>query len=353
MHLPKVSVIIPNYNHAPFLQERIDSVLNQSFQDLEVIILDDCSPDHSRDIIRTYAEKDSRIRIHFNEKNSGSTFVQWNRGMEMAKGEYIWIAESDDFASTLLLENLVPILDQNADVVLAYGQTCVVDEKGDEIRSYIEDYRFLFAADAPRWEADFINNGKDEAARFLLFHNTIPNASAALIRKAAYTSVGGAEPGWKLNGDWMFYAKLLMTGDIAFCAKTLNYFRTHPVTQRHRANLTPVVYDEILKILSFINQNANPDAKRVRKAHRIVSGWWSGSLFRQRWDWKNAKHNARLFFEFLYWKPWLPLSMLATTFFYVLSNLTTWLGIKGELRKLINKLFPGALFDPNQKKSNE
>lgn len=314
--------------------------------------MDDCSPDNSREILDSYAASDSRIRTHYNETNSGSTFVQWNKGVELAKGEYIWIAESDDFASLNLLEKLVPILDQNPKVALAYGQTCVVNEEGEKLRSYLEDYRFLFKESASRWEVDFISNGMQEASEFLLFHNTIPNASAALIRKSTYLEVGGAEPGWKLNGDWMFYAKLLMRGDVAFCADTLNFFRTHPVTQRQRANLTPVVYDEILSILSFIRTNGNPSHRNVRKAHRIVSGWWSGSLFRQRWDWKNAKHNSALFFRFLYWKPWLPLSMLATTFFYILSNLTTWLGIKGELRKFINRVFPGLLFDPNQKSDN-
>lgn len=350
--MPKVSVIIPNYNHAAFLPERIESVLRQTFNDLEVIVLDDCSSDHSVSVIREYAERDDRIITHFNTENSGSTFVQWNRGAEMATGDYLWIAESDDFASADLLEKLVPVLDANPEVVLAYGQTDIVDESGKVLRNYIEDYRFLFKEKAARWESDFIVDGGSETAEFLLFHNTIPNASAALIRRSAYRKVNGAEPGWKLNGDWMFYAKLLQEGKLAFCADTLNYFRTHPVTQRQKANLTPVVYDEILKILSFIRSHAHPAPGKVRKAHRIVAGWWSGSLFRQRWDLTNLKHNTRLFFRFLYWKPWLPVSMVLAVFFYVLSNLTTWLGIKGKLRKWINKVFPGLLFDPRSKEDH-
>ena len=72
-YMPTVSVIIPNYNHARFLQQRIDSVLNQTFQDFELILLDDCSTDGSRSILARSVD-DPRVRIEFNEINSGSTF---------------------------------------------------------------------------------------------------------------------------------------------------------------------------------------------------------------------------------------------------------------------------------------
>ena len=94
----KVSVIIPNYRHALYLKERIDSVLEQTYRDFEVIILDDCSPDDSREIIETYRTREKIAHIVYNERNSGSTFMQWQKGFDLAQGEYIWIAESDDFA---------------------------------------------------------------------------------------------------------------------------------------------------------------------------------------------------------------------------------------------------------------
>jgi cellulose synthase/poly-beta-1,6-N-acetylglucosamine synthase-like glycosyltransferase len=92
--MPKVSVIIPNYNHARYLRQRIESVVGQTYQDFEVILLDDCSTDESRSIIDEYA-RDPRVRIEFNQKNSGNTFKQWNKGVKLARGEYVWVAESD------------------------------------------------------------------------------------------------------------------------------------------------------------------------------------------------------------------------------------------------------------------
>ncbi|MFM7595916.1 MAG: glycosyltransferase family 2 protein [Flavobacteriales bacterium] len=100
-----VSVIIPNYNHAPFLKERIDSVLNQSYSHVEVILLDDCSSDNSREIIEEYRRNEKVKHIVYNQKNSGNTFIQWQKGVELALGEWVWIAESDDRAHPDLFQN--------------------------------------------------------------------------------------------------------------------------------------------------------------------------------------------------------------------------------------------------------
>ena len=75
-----VSVIIPNYNHAKYLEERIDSVLNQSYKDFEVIVLDDYSTDNSKEVINKYAGHPKVSHIILNEENSGSTFKQWHKG---------------------------------------------------------------------------------------------------------------------------------------------------------------------------------------------------------------------------------------------------------------------------------
>src|ERR1700752_894581 len=100
--MPKVSVVVPNYNHARFLQKRIESILRQSYQDFELILLDDCSTDDSQAILSQYAG-DARVRLEFNPVNSGSTFKQWNKGVGLARGKYVWIAESDDYAAKMLL----------------------------------------------------------------------------------------------------------------------------------------------------------------------------------------------------------------------------------------------------------
>ena len=108
MDYPFVSVIIPNYNHAAYLDERIQSVLKQTYQNFELIILDDCSPDNgaSRDVIEKYRDNPHVCHIIYNEANSGFTFKQWHKGMELEKGELIRIAESDDACEKTLLDTL-------------------------------------------------------------------------------------------------------------------------------------------------------------------------------------------------------------------------------------------------------
>src|SRR6266567_649594 len=132
MRHPKVSVIVPSYNHCRYLSERIDSILGQTFGDFEVIVLDDASTDGSPAVLADYYAK-PRVRIVVNARNSGSAFPQWNRGIGMAKGDYIWIAESDDSADPRFLETLVPILDDDPTLGLVYCQSRLIDVGGAAI----------------------------------------------------------------------------------------------------------------------------------------------------------------------------------------------------------------------------
>ena len=102
---PLVSVIVPNYRHAAFLPERLASILGQTVTDLEVILLDDASGDGSAEILRACAAQDGRVsHVVVNTTNSGGPFRQWRRGVDLARGTWIWIAESDDGCAPDLLE---------------------------------------------------------------------------------------------------------------------------------------------------------------------------------------------------------------------------------------------------------
>ena len=120
MRMPLVTVIIPNYNHAKYLRQRIDTVLNQTYTSFEVIILDDCSTDNSKDIILSYKDNPHISNIVLNSENSGSTFKQWNKGFELAKGDYIWIAESDDYCDLNLLELLITQIQKYSQSSIVY-----------------------------------------------------------------------------------------------------------------------------------------------------------------------------------------------------------------------------------------
>lgn len=221
--MPKVSIIIPNYNHAPYLKERIDSVLNQNYQDFEVIILDDCSTDNSRDVIESYRNNPKISQIVFNEQNSGSTFKQWNKGIDLAKGEWIWIAESDDISESNLLENLIKGIETDTEITLAYCQSHRMDSLGKITGSWLTqttDHRTNFSE-------EFVENGKKFIEEDLIKHNVIPNASAVIFKKDVAYQVDLVDEDIKYNSDWLFWMKLILESKIYFCPLELNYFRYH------------------------------------------------------------------------------------------------------------------------------
>jgi len=251
---PVVSVIIPNYNHAPYLPQRINSVLGQTFPHFELIILDDCSPDESREVIREFATQDARIRMAFNDENSGSTFKQWNKGVGLAQGDYIWIAESDDFADECFLEKLVPILQKNKNIGMVYCMSHKVNEKNEIIGDAMpRDNENL---DPDRWEKDFVNNGVDECANVMIFKNVIANASGLVFQKEVFVKCGGAAEKLKLCGDWLTYAKMLKFTDVAYVAERLNYFRVHSNTVRKKKSFSgwEAIWERF-QVLQYVTEN--------------------------------------------------------------------------------------------------
>ena len=175
---PTVSVIIPNYNHAPYLKERIDSVLNQTYQDFEVIILDDCSPDNSVEVIEQYRSNPHVSHILINEQNTRNTFIQWERGISMAKGRYIWIAESDDVAELQLLETLIGQLEQHPDASVAFCHSRLIDADGALLSEQ--------NTKNPAQPGQITIDGSCTFLRHLLIFNYIYNASMAVFRRDVY-----------------------------------------------------------------------------------------------------------------------------------------------------------------------
>ena len=206
--MPPVTVIVPNYNHARFLPKRIESILKQTFQDFELILLDDCSTDDSRAILSSYAS-DPRVTIEFNKVNSGSAFKQWNRGVRLARGEYVWIAESDDYADPRLLERLLAALEADEKVTYAYCRSWRAMEDG-HVDGFADP--LLSASEVLRWSADFCADGPQECRTYLVLANPTANASAVVFRRKVFEQVGGADERFRIAGDWKLWASMALQG---------------------------------------------------------------------------------------------------------------------------------------------
>jgi glycosyltransferase involved in cell wall biosynthesis len=226
MNFPLISVIVPNYNHGKYLGQRLESIFNQTYVNFEVILLDDCSTDNSRDLLSEYVKNSKVSHCVFNDINSGNTFAQWNKGIALAQGEYIWIAESDDFCELNFLEELIKPLLKDSDIVLAYCQSNRVDENGILRGNWINQTSDL---DNDLFLKDFTLEGNEFVENFLIYRNVIPNASAVLFRKVAVLELGylDVSKSFKYTGDWLFYLKLIVNKKISFVPSSLNNFRFH------------------------------------------------------------------------------------------------------------------------------
>lgn len=219
-----VSVIIPCYNHANYLNERLKSVLNQTYKNIEIIILDDCSSDNTAEILAQYADHPLVSHCLLNQHNSGSTFHQWNKGVALAQGELIWIAESDDVADENFLQIMVQQFKNNANLNLAYSQSYRMNAQGEVTgtwKTHTDDI------DPQQFEKSFSMSGLAFIKQYFQEKNIIPNASAVVFKKSSFYNIGAANPELKYIGDWDLWYRLLSTGEIYYHHECLNYFRYH------------------------------------------------------------------------------------------------------------------------------
>lgn len=235
--MPQVSVIVPNYNHAPYLRQRLDSIYNQTFKDFEVIILDDCSTDNSKEIIEEYRSRSQTSLIVYNKNNSGSPFKQWAKGFDLAQGEYIWIAESDDWAETNFLETLVPILNRDASLSLTFCESFwEFPERTIFGQLLIKDTFF---------------KGHDFIITRQIFNNNIVNASSVLFRKKHLSKIPADYQEFCGSGDYILWSYLCEQGNLYYTTKRLNHFRRHNSTTTNKNFATGQSFFENYRIYKY------------------------------------------------------------------------------------------------------
>lgn len=240
MDYPFVSVIVPNFNHAEYLHERFDSIFSQTYTRYEVIILDDHSIDDSMEIIAEYAKHPKVSHVVRNETNSGSPFLQWNRGIALAKGDMIWIAESDDYCDKDMLRRLVEAYVNNG-CVLAFCRSMYVDQAGNK-QSVVQR---MFKKDA-HWR------GKTFVRRYLSVGNRIYNASSVIFSKDAARHVDTSYMDFHECGDWVFWIEIAIQGNVAVVSRPLNFFRRGDATCTSKSTLCGNADKEDFKVMTYM-----------------------------------------------------------------------------------------------------
>jgi glycosyltransferase involved in cell wall biosynthesis len=233
-----VSIIIPNYNHAKYLTERIESIINQTYKNIEIIILDDNSQDDSLTIIGKYCQYPKVAHVICNKKNSGALFKQWWKGIQLAKGDYIWIAESDDYSNPTFIDQCLNMFNSNSNLSMVFCNSTIVEDNVIT-NNYTNDIKFISDCYPGNDIIDYWilkNNGLRpvNASSVIFKNNKIFTVNSKLFQK------------FKYSGDKYFWYSLLLDNQIAYISEPLNFYR------RHRESATSVIYGNIKKNDRFL-----------------------------------------------------------------------------------------------------
>jgi glycosyltransferase involved in cell wall biosynthesis len=269
-----VSVVVASYNHAEYLIQRMDSLINQTYQNIEILVIDDCSTDGSVEVLSKY-ETHPKVRLIIREKNGGWVAVS-NQGVAISSGEFIIFANCDDSCEPQMIEQLVKALCENPTAGISFCRSSMIDEDGKLIG---DDFLVRVKAFKIRCNNDVLLNQK-EMGRFLLHSCVIPNLSAALFRRECYNSAGGLTSDYRVCSDWALFFKVVEYYDVAYVSKPLNGFRQHKTTIRSSTK-ERVLYKEIIDLLLRQIKLLNLTFLELMKYRLHVMFIWSVHILHQ------------------------------------------------------------------------
>jgi glycosyltransferase involved in cell wall biosynthesis len=243
---PRISLILPIYNGEAWLHQCVQSVLDQTFTDFELLIGDDASADGSREIVAGFS--DSRIRVRQSDVNAG-LFRNLNRLLREAKAPLVRFLCQDDVLEPFAVAEEVAYLEEHPGVVLSICQAHEIDEHGKAIREWPQ------SSDGP------ISYSSAISLQLLLYHGCIAgNLSTMCVRRALVQEVGGFDETYRLAGDYDLLVRLCQRGPIVDLQKALVKIRRHDgrlslskpartgfvdETRRIRAQLIPMLLNGV------------------------------------------------------------------------------------------------------------
>lgn len=292
-----VSAIVPNYNHGKYLTKRLDSILNQSYPLIDIIVLDDCSTDDSRAIIDSYVNKfPSRIHALYSTENSGNVFHQWRKGHIEATGDIVWICESDDFCEPTFVERAIRAF-RDPSVMLAFGRVEYANSDGEYVEG-LDNYRE--ESEPGIWGQTTVRPACEWFCGGFGVKNLIPNVGGSLWRRHHISDdVWDQASNFKVMGDWFLYSAVAGAGQIAYEPTAVSYFRIHSNnTSGLKAQSTPEYYAEYFRLMKLLKAKwpiPNQTLDRfVASSHRIFKRYGiSGQKFESLLDAKELRATKR------------------------------------------------------------
>jgi glycosyltransferase involved in cell wall biosynthesis len=245
---PKATFIVPCYKLGHLLAECVNSILSQTYGDLEVLIMDDCSPDNTPEVARSF--QDSRVKHVRNEPNLGH-LKNYNKGIGLARGEYVWLISADDFLRTpYVLEKYVGLLDSNPQIgyVFCPAMRFVNGEDCGVMKSTVPE------------ERDTVFNGHAFLQAYELDSDCVP-APSALVRRTCYERLSLFPLDLPYCGDWYLWCLFALYQDVGYFAEPMVSRRFHDanITHHFRAEGIPVYFYNVLEVPSRIRERAEKE----------------------------------------------------------------------------------------------
>lgn len=244
LKIPKVSVVIPVYNGEKFLSEAIESVINQTYSNWEIIVVNDGSTDGSIDILSNYNRKLSWKFYVINQKNYGPSIAR-NRAITKAKGEYIAFLDSDDTWLPEKLKKQVEFLELNRNIVLVYSDCYIIDSNGS-----MEENNYFYRT----------KPFKGKTLHNLLNNNFIPT-STVILRRRILNDIGLFNIKFRISQDYDLWLRIAEKYTIDFLDEPLAKYRFH--TEGISRNVELMVNEDFQILKYWLNKN--PDLKRELK----------------------------------------------------------------------------------------
>lgn len=239
---PKVSILIPTYNYAHYIGEAIESALNQTYTDFELIIVDDQSKDNTDEVVARYLA-DPRVRYYKNKVNLGLG-SNFNEALKYANGDYIKYLLADDLFHPTLLEKMVPVMEQYPNVLLVTSRREMFGSKtksSDLPLTHLQEGKTVIYASV-----------KEKSG------NWIGEPTTVMFRKSAL-SVGKFNTSYTCLVDWEMWLRILTIGDCYIIPETLSYFRVHEsqasrlIMKDYKYTFEDYDFYKSLKVSNFLN----------------------------------------------------------------------------------------------------
>lgn len=263
---PKVSIVLPSLNNRQYLEERFETILNQTFTDWELVIIDNYSDDGAWELIKEFAQRDTRFRI--SQAPREGIYINWNNCIRLARGEYIYIATNDDTMTPDCLEKMVKALEQYPDCEICHVKCKIIDGKGKELKGYWEKLP------ASQFYGDLMNKSH---IRFAPYDGILYCALSTvyfgplqlLIRRSVFDKVGFFPLEWGSEGDFEWGMRAALVCNTIHIPETLVAWRIHPQQstniQAHKTSAQKIRFIEMVQAALPILEKYNPEFyKRLR-----------------------------------------------------------------------------------------